>query len=116
MSLYASGVVRIISEPQIKFFDSGTCVCNFGAGIQEGKDKEGNYINNSIDVEVWGKGGQMIADNCKKGDSIMVTGGIRRQDWNDKDTGNKRSKHVLNVTRFEYLPRGAAAVSEEPAF
>ena len=66
MSLYASGIVRIISEPQIKFFDSGTCVCNFGGGISEGKDKDGNYINNAIDVEVWGKGGQMIADNCKK--------------------------------------------------
>jgi single-stranded DNA-binding protein len=55
----------------------------------------------------------MIADNCKKGDSIMVTGAIRRQDWNDKDTGTKRSKHVLNVQRFEYLPR---AKSEEAAF
>lgn len=117
MSLYASGVVRIISEPQIKFFDSGTSVCNFGGGLSEGKDREGNYINNAIDVEVWGKGGEMIADNCKKGDSIMVTGSIRRQEWNDKDTGSKRYKHVLNVTRFEYLPRAAAAAaSEEPAF
>jgi single-strand DNA-binding protein len=112
MSLYASGVVRIISEPQIKFFDSGTCVCNFGGGISEGKDKDGNYINNAIDVEVWGKGGEMIADNCKKGDSIMVTGAIRRQDWTDKESGAKRSKHVLNVQRFEYLPRAKAAESE----
>jgi len=112
MSLYASGIVRIISEPQIKFFDSGTCVCNFGGGISEGKDKDGNYINNAIDVEVWGKGGEMIADNCKKLDSIMVTGSIRRQDWVDKD-GKKCSKHVLNVQRFEYLPRPK---TEEAAF
>lgn len=112
MSLYATGVVRIISEPQMKFFDSGTSVCNFGGGINEGKDKDGNYINNAIDVEVWGKGGEMIADNCKKGDSIMVTGAIRRQEWTDKDTGSKRSKHVLSVQRFEYLPRAKAADSE----
>lgn len=112
MSLYASGVVRIISEPQIKFFESGTSVCNFGGGISEGKDKDGNYINNAIDVEVWGKGGEMIADTLKKGDSIMVTGSVRRQEWQDKDSGSKRTKHVLNVTRFEYLPR----VKEEAAF
>lgn len=105
MSLYATGVVRIISEPQIKFFDSGTCVCNFAGGISEGKDKDGNYINNAMDLEVWGKGGEMIADNCKKGDSIMVTGAVRRQEWVDKESGGKRSKHVLNVQRFEYLPR-----------
>lgn len=116
MSLYASGVVRIISEPQIKFFDTGMSVCNFGGGIQEGKDKQGNYIKNAIDVEVWGKGGEMIADNCKKGDSIMVTGSIRRQDWEDKETGKNRSKHILNVTRFEYLPRTQADSSEEETF
>jgi single-strand DNA-binding protein len=114
MSLYASGVVRIITEPQIKFFDSGTSVCNFAAGINEGKDKEGNYINNAIDVEAWGKGGEMIANNCKKGDSIMVTGNLRRQEWADKETGGKRSKHVLSVQRFEYLPRPKQ--SEEVAF
>ena len=113
MSLYATGVVRIISEPQIKFFDSGTSVCNFGGGISEGKDKDGNYINNAIDVEVWGKGGEKIADNCKKGDSIMVTGAVRRQEWTDKETGSKRSKHVLSVQRFEYLPRSRSVEADD---
>lgn len=115
MSLYASGVVRIISKPQIKFFDTGLSCCTFYGGISEGKDKEGNYINNAIDIEVWGKGGEMIADNLKKGDSIMVTGGVRRQEWTDKETNKPRSKHVLSVTRFEYLPR-AKATEAEPAF
>ena len=113
MSLYATGVVRLISNPRIKFFDSGTCVCNFAAGISEGKDKDGNYINNAIDVEVWGKGGEMITDNCKIGDSILVTGAVRRQEWLDKESGDKCSKHVLNVQRFEYLPRPKA---KEAAF
>jgi len=55
----------------------------------------------------------MITDNCKKGDSIMVTGAVRRQEWTDKETGGKRSKHVLSVQRFEYLPRPK---TEEAAF
>lgn len=105
MSMYASGVVRIISDINIRSFDSGTSVCNFAGGINEGKDKDGNYINNAIDVEVWGKGGETISSTCKKGDSIMVSGNIRRQEWIDKETGGKRSKHVLSVQRFEYLPR-----------
>jgi single-stranded DNA-binding protein len=45
----------------------------------------------------------------------MVTGSIRRQEWQDKETGAKRSKHILSVQRFEFLPRGAAPV-EEAAF
>jgi hypothetical protein len=27
----------------------------------------------------------------------MVSGNIKRQDWADKTTGDKRSKHVLSV-------------------
>ena len=105
MSLYASGVVRIISEPQLKLFDSGKVVVNFAGGITEGKDKDGNYINNAIDVEIWGKSAEIVYDKLKKGDSLFVTGNIRRNEWQDKETGDKRSKHALSVVRFEFLPR-----------
>jgi single-strand DNA-binding protein len=109
MSLYASGIVRIITEPQLRTFDSGSMVANFAGGIIEGKDKDGNYINNAIDVEIWGKSAQVIVDKCKLKDCILLSGNIRRQEWNDKETGAKRSKHVLSAQRFEFLPRGAAA-------
>ena len=115
MSLYATGIVRIITEPQLRTFDSGTMVANFAGGIQEGKDKDGNWINNAIDCEAWGKSAELIVDKLKKGDSILVSGNLRRQEWNDKETGAKRSKHVLSIQRFEFVPRGAAA-SEEAVF
>jgi single-strand DNA-binding protein len=114
MSLHASGIIRIISEPQLKTFDSGTVVANFGGGIQEGKDKDGNWINNAIDIEMWGKSAELVADRCKKGDSIFVTGTLRRQEWNDRESGAKRNKHILSVQRFEFLPRSAP--TEEVAF
>jgi single-strand DNA-binding protein len=107
MSLYASGIVRIISDPQIRSFDSGNMVCNFAGGIQEGKDKNGNWINNVIDIEAWGKSAEIITDKLRKGDSLLVSGMIRRQEWDDKETGKKRSKHILSVNRFEFLPRGS---------
>ena len=89
-------------------------VANFAGGIMEGKDKQGNYINNAIDIEIWGKSAGIVVDLCKKGDCIMVSGNIKRQDWADKTTGDKRSKHVLSVSRFEFLPR--TTQSEEVAF
>ena len=115
MSLFASGIIRIISDPVLRSFDSGTQVANFAGGIQEGKDKNGNYINNVIDVEIWGKSAEVIVDRCKKGDCIMVNGNVKRQDWEDKKTGDKRSKHVLAVNRFEFLPR-TNTTTDEPAF
>ena len=116
MSLFASGIIRIISDPVLRSFDSGTQVANFAGGISEGKDKNGNYINNVIDIEVWGKSAELIVDKLKKGDSIMVTGTVKRQDWEDKKTGDKRSKHVLAVNRFEFLPRSNTTTTEPDAF
>ena len=116
MSLYATGVIRIISDPQLRAFESGSMVCNFAGGIMEGKDKNGNYINNVIDVEVWDKSAEVIVDKLKKMDCILASGNIRRQEWNDKTTGEKRSKHVLRVSRFEFMPRppaGGAAASTD---
>jgi single-strand DNA-binding protein len=115
MSLYASGIIRIITDPSLRTFDSGTMVANFAGGIQEGKDKDGNWINNAIDIEIWGKSAEVVVDRCKKGDSIFVTGNVRRQEWADKTTGDKRSKHILSVQRFEFLPRASNA-SDEVAF
>ena len=116
MSLFASGIIRIISDPVLRSFDSGTQVANFAGGIQEGKDKNGNYINNVIDIEIWGKSAEVVVDRCKKGDCIMVNGNVKRQDWEDKKTGDKRSKHVLAVSRFEFLPRTNTTTTEPDAF
>jgi len=112
MSLYASGIIRIISDIELKHLQSGTTVANFAAGINEGKDKSGNYIKNSMDVEVWGKPAEVIAENLKKGDAIFASGNVRMQEWTDKETGKNRRKHVLSVQRFEFLPR--TATEEEP--
>lgn len=112
MSLYATGIVRLLTDPELKAFDSGKMVTKFIGGIPEGKDKDGNYQNNAIEVEVWGRYAEVITDRCRKGDCIIVNGNIRQHTWNDKDTGDKRNKHTLSVNRFEFLPR--PKTEEEP--
>ena len=108
MSLYANGIVRIITKPEARYFESGSLVVNFVGGLHEGKDQNGNYIKNVIDCEAWGKVAETILERCNLMDSIMVTGSIRRQDWEDRETGAKRSKHVLSIVRFEFLPRNTS--------
>jgi single-strand DNA-binding protein len=115
MSLYATGIIRIISNPALRSFDSGTMVANFAGGILEGKDKNGEYIENVMDIEVWGENSaNAIQKYCKLKDCIFVSGVVKMQTWEDKDTGKSRRKHVLSVSRFEFLPRTTPI--EEPAF
>lgn len=118
MSLYAQGIVRVLTDPDAKYLETGSSVVKFLGGLSEGKDKSGNYINNSIEVEAWNKTGEVVINYCPKGSSLMVTGNIRMEEWEDKDTGAKRRKHVLKAGRIELLPRGgdapAAAATASP--
>ena len=103
MSLQANGLIRIISEPETKVFESGSKVLEFYGGIQEGRDKNGEWINNGIAVEAWNKTGELITEYLQEGDSFVGSGIIRRQEW-EKD-GQKQSKHVFRVNRVELLPK-----------
>ena len=117
MSLYASGIVRIISETVLRKFDSGSAVLNFAGSILEGKDKNDQFIENIMDIEVWGENSaNVIQKYCKLKDCIFVNGVIKMQTWEDKDTGKSRRKHIMSVSRFEFLPRAANNTSEPDAF
>jgi len=111
MSLYASGNIRVITDPEMKTFESGSSVVKFYGGLNEGKDKNGEYIRNGIDVEAWNKTGQVIIDYAPKGSMVFVSGTVVKEEWLDKDTGAKRSKHTLKASRIELLPRSEAAAA-----
>lgn len=111
MSLYASGLVRVITDPEARYFESGTSVVKFFGGLSEGKDKDGEYIKNGIDVEAWNKTGQVIMDYAPKGSVIHVSGNVVREEWMDRETGAKRSKHVLKASRVELLSKNSTPSS-----
>lgn len=115
MSLYAQGVVRVLTDPDCKYFESGSSVVKFLGGLNEGKDKDGNYINNAIEIEAWNKTGEVIVNYCPKGSNLFVSGNIRQEEWDDKETGAKRRKHVLKAGRIELLPKAGEGNGTAPA-
>ena len=111
MSLYSQGIIRVITEPKLKQVND-YAVVEFLGGIPEGKDKNGEYINNSIDCEVWGKQANVIMEYVGEGGCFQASGIVLSNEWNDKATGNKRRKHLFKIQRVELLPR---AKDEAPA-
>lgn len=105
MSLYATGVGRIISDIETRQVSDTSTVYKFAIGLNEGKDKNGEYIRNAIDVEIWNKAGEVVANYAGKGASVQLTGTIHKQEWIDKESGAKRSKHIFKAGRAELLPR-----------
>jgi len=87
-------------DPETRFFESGSQVCNLTlacSGIK--RDEPTTWFN----LEIWGKQAQVAADYVRKGSQIAVNGSIRTEEWTDRATGDKKSKLVVNVQRLQLL-------------
>ena len=105
----------ITSEPELRFLNNGKAVCNFSMRLVTGAKKDSaDYAPSMfLDVTAWEKLGENVAESLKKGDRVVVTGKLTQDEWDDKDTGQKRTK--VKVVAFEVaadLSYATAAVNQ----
>jgi hypothetical protein len=62
-----------------------------------------------VDIEAWGKQGELVSKYLGKGSQCMVEGRLKLDQWEDKTSGQKRSrlKVVLENVQFLGAPRVA---------
>ena len=97
---------NLTRDPEAKSFPSGTTLTTFGLAVNEtwtdktsGEKREDVCF---IDVDAWGRQGEVIMEYFSKGKPILVEGRIRYRTW-DADDGSKRSKHSINLERFSFV-------------
>jgi single-strand DNA-binding protein len=93
-------VGRAGRDPEVRYFESGTMVANFSLAVNAYKrDEEPDWFN----LVIWGKQAQVAADYVRKGSQIAVSGRSTTEKWTDKNTGEQRSKPIVNVERITLL-------------
>ncbi len=101
MSLNAVTLVgRVGGTPEIRYFDSGSVVCNFTLAVNRRKrDEEPDWFN----VTAWGKTAEVAASYVQKGSLVGITGSLKFERWQDRATGCDRSKPVIQVDKLDLL-------------
>jgi single-strand DNA-binding protein len=109
---------RLTRDPESRSFPNGGKVSKFGFAVTNRKrnSQTGQWEDEPmfIDCEVYnrgefGKQADLVSDRCRKGTQIMVEGRLHLDQWDDKTTGQKRSKHKIvvdNVQLLEPRPQG----------
>lgn len=93
-------VGRAGRDPEVKYFESGSVVCNFTLAVNRlRKTDEPDWFN----LEIWGKTAEVAANYVKKGSLVGITGALKLEHWQDRSTGANRSKPVIRVERLELL-------------
>jgi single-strand DNA-binding protein len=113
---------RLTRDPERKTFNNGGAVTKLGLCVNGRKKntQSGQWEDEPmfIDVEVFNRGENgKAADNAekwlKKGNRVIVVGRLVLEQWNDKTSGAKRSKHKIIADELVFIDRNdeAAAVA-----
>lgn len=103
---------NITRAPELKSTRKGTSVVNFGVAVnRELKNEAGQQVEDVdfFDVTAWGRTGEVIQEHLHKGDPILLDGRLSQEQWEDKQTKEKRSKVVIILETFTFIGKKAAA-------
>jgi len=116
---------NLTRDPELRYIPSGQAVCAFGLAVNNkygsGDDRKEDTL--FIDVTVWGKAAESSAEYLKKGSPVFIEGRLRLRQWDDKETGQKRSKMEVTASTVQFLPsarqgggaaKGGSQGGEEP--
>lgn len=100
---------NLTRDPELRTTPSGASVCSFSVAVNRvyrdtsGEQKEDVSF---IDCSAWGKLGEMINQYAKRGSGVLVSGRLDQRSWEDKNTGQKRSRVEIVVEDFNFTGGG----------
>ncbi|MBP5640277.1 MAG: single-stranded DNA-binding protein, partial [Victivallales bacterium] len=99
---------NLTRDPQQRSLPSGMLLSQFGLACnrrwktQTGEDKEETCF---VDIEAWGQQADFVGRNLGKGSPVYVEGRLRMDSWQDKTTGQNRSRLVVVADYVQALER-----------
>lgn len=100
--LIAGNLTRDI---ETRYTPKGLAVGKFGIAINRKWKSDGGETKEEvtfIDVDAFGRTAEVIAQYLKKGDPIFIEGRLKLDQWEDKQTHQKRSKLCVVAESFQF--------------
>lgn len=97
---------NLTRDPELRVTPKGTAICQFGLAVnRQFKDESGAVRDETtfVDIEAWGRQGETISKYCTKGRPLFVEGRLKFDQWEDKTSGQKRSRLKVVLEGFQFL-------------
>ena len=101
---------NLTRDPELRSTTSGSSVTSFALAVNRtwnNAQGERQEETSFIDCEAWGRTGETIAKYVSKGRQLLVSGRLRQDTWQDKDTGKNRSTLRVVVEEFSFVSDGS---------
>lgn len=98
---------NLCADPVVRYVGSGTAVCDIRLAVNRyWFDKASNQKKEEttfVDVTLWGRDAEVAGEYLAKGKSVMIEGRLKQDIWDDKQTGQKRSKITVVGENMQLL-------------
>jgi single-strand DNA-binding protein len=86
---------NLTRDPEVRYTPKGTAVAEIGLAVNRvyttdsgEKREEATFV----DVTLWGRTAEIAGEYLKKGRPVFIEGRLQLDTWDDKQSGQKRSK------------------------
>jgi len=100
---------NLTRDPEVRYTPKGTAVGDLGMAVNRRvSDGAGNWSDEVtfVDVTVWGTNAENAQKYLTKGRGVFIEGRLQMDTWEDKASGQKRSKLKVVAEVLQFLPDG----------
>ena len=101
---------NLTRDPEIRYTPKGTAVAEIGVAVNRvfsGEDGEKREEVTFVDVTLWSRQAEIAEQYLKKGRAVFIEGRLQLDSWEDKQTGQKRSRLRVVGENIQFIgPRG----------
>jgi single-strand DNA-binding protein len=86
---------NLTRDPEIRYTPKGSAVCDLGLAVNRQYTLENGEKREEVtyvDVVLWARLAEIAAEYLKKGRPVFIEGRLQLDTWDDKQSGQKRSK------------------------
>jgi len=86
---------NLTRDPEIRYTPKGTAVAEIGLAINRyfsGENGDKREETTFVDVTLWGRTAEIAGEYLKKGRPVFIEGRLQLDSWEDKQSGQKRSR------------------------
>ena len=101
---------NLTRDPELRYTNSNMAICKVGLAVnrrfKDSQTGEWREDPTFVDVTIFGKRGEAFEKYHRKGASAFVEGSLRLDTWEDKNSGQKRSKLYVVADNWEFVSGG----------
>ncbi len=100
---------NLTRDPELRHTPKGSAVTDLGMAVNRKiADGNGGWKDETtfVDVTVWGTTAENAHKYLSKGRGVFIEGRLQMDSWDDKTTGQKRTKLKVVADNLQFLPDG----------